>query len=95
MKPAWKISGTFFGWFNDQGEFYNSNGQRIGTIKNNVLYDSNAKYIGDLLNEQYIGKDELRTHLIGVICDDTGKIEMDPKENLIGLDSTGYTDPEV
>ena len=95
MSPAWKISGTFFGWFSEQGEFYDTNGQRLGTIKDNVLYDSEANYVGDLINEKYIGKNELKTHLIGVICDNTGEINMNSMDDLIGIELIGFTDPEI
>lgn len=94
MRPFWKISGEFFGWSSDSGEFFNSEGLRKGTIYEGVLYDHNGLYVGELIQEQYIGKQECHNDWIGTICLLEGKVFLEPMIDRIGIEVVGFDNPK-
>jgi hypothetical protein len=94
MIPLWDISGEFFGWSSEVGEFYNSKGKRRGTISNNVLYDQNGLYVGEIIQEQYVGRHEDHLDWLGPICINEGEVLLEPMHELMGLETYSFHIPD-
>jgi hypothetical protein len=56
MKPLWKISsGRFAGYRNDD-VLYDAKGNNVGYFRDKVAYSLNGHYLGEMYDDDYIGK---------------------------------------
>ena len=93
MTGLWKISGEFYGWISENGSFYNSNGRRSGTMNNNILYNHRGNYIGELINENFIGYNQDRNFLQGPECYLDEEIYLEPLPDREQIDVNGFRNP--
>jgi hypothetical protein len=93
MKPIWKISGKFYGWLNENGAFYLANGNRFGTISNNVLYNHKGTYWGEVVNSDYIGSNMDHSDWLEPTCYLNSRINLISQMDRIGIVIYGYDDP--
>ncbi|MEF3078507.1 hypothetical protein [Winogradskyella poriferorum] len=94
MNGIWKLNGMFFGWVTNNGSLYSQNGNRIGTLIDNVFYNHNGAYIGELLNNNRIGYNSDHNDWVGPVCYVDGQILAEPLENLLANEVIGYNSPE-
>lgn len=82
MKAVWSISGKFYGWITENGAFYKPNGKRRGTFQDPIIYDHEGKYLGELVNECFIGINQDRNFLKGPECYLEEEIIAYPREDI-------------
>ncbi|MEA3312245.1 MAG: hypothetical protein U9Q76_08520 [candidate division WOR-3 bacterium] len=94
MKPLWKIlSGKFAGWRVDE-LLYNANGKHVGYFDGNIAYSLSGKAIGEIYEEDWIGKQtSIAYPVVGPIAQHAN-IGMAPYANRAGLAIAGWVDPD-
>ena len=94
QKPLWKIdSGEFAGW-RQRDELYDAKGRHVGRFEGDVAYDLSGDYIGEIVDEEYIGKHAHKTPPSIGARESRGTIRSTPRARRSGRRSRMWEDPE-
>lgn len=94
MKPLWKIkSGKFAGW-RDGDILYNSDGVNVGFFVENEAYSSKGKYVGEIYENDYIGKKSTIAHSSYAAHAKYANISLAKYADRAGLVFGGWEDPD-
>jgi hypothetical protein len=95
QKPLWKIeSGEFAGW--RQGdELYDAKGKHVGYFRDDVAYHLSGEYIGEIIEDEYLGEHAHRTPPRAGARESRGAIRSTPRARRSGRRSRMWNDPEI
>jgi len=93
MKPLWKISGKYAGVRNDD-LLYDSTGKNVGFFEGEVAYSIHGKYIGEILNENLIGKRLNISYPIKGVRTVCSNISITKYANRVSIANVGWNDPD-
>ena len=95
QKPLWKIeSGEFAGW--RQGdELYDAKGKHVGYFRGDVAYHLSGDYLGEIIEDEYLGEHAHRTRPRVGGRESRGGIRGTPRARRVGRPSRMWNDPEI
>lgn len=93
-QALWRIiSGSWAGW-NIDGSIYNTNGESIGNVVNNVIFSLNGTCLGEIYNDKYVGFRDERTYPKMSGCAPWASFVPIKRNDIQGLQITGWHDPD-
>ena len=95
MDPVWKLrSGEFTGWIEDE-YLYNIQGRCIGYIEENIIFSNSGSYLGELYDDEYIGKRLGVKHPKKHVKLGNSKPGRGYRPNRLGRPISGWDDPDI
>lgn len=94
MMPLWKIkSGDFAGWRSGD-RLFNADGQNVGCFRDDVAYSLHGDYLGEMYDDDRIGKRTMRMQSRGSAMMGHVGIALMRQVGRVGLAVAGWSDPD-
>jgi len=95
QKPLWKIeSGEFAGW-RVGDDLYDAKGAHVGRFQGDVAYRLNGKYLGEVIDGEWLGQHAHRTPPQIGARESRGSIRSTPRARRSGRPSKMWKDPAI
>ena len=93
MEPLWKISSGKFAGYRDGEALYDATGKSVGYFRGEIAYSPNGRYLGEMYDDDYIGKRSSGCTSIGPSRASRAGIARAARADRAGRAVAGWSDP--
>jgi hypothetical protein len=94
LEPLWKIRSGKFAGHRSGDLLYDADGKNVGYLNDAVAYSTNGHYIGEMYNDDYIGKRTAILHSVNSPRVRYANIASARYADRAGLAIAGWEDPD-